>query len=104
MAGKGGMGLGDRPRPAKTAALKAGELAAWLPENDDRREPGLVDEGGFMAVPVAAPGLGVDGIDADGVAGAPACGAEGSERASGSSDAVVMADPASDAVEPRRAN
>ena len=94
------MGLGERPRPAKTAALSEGEFAAWLPEKDDRREPGLVEDGGFMAVP----GTGVEGIEAEGVAGAPPKAVGGKGNASGSSDAVVITDPASDVAEPRRAN
>ena len=99
IAGRGGIGLGERPRPAKTAAFNEGELAAWLPEKDDLREPGLVDDGGFIAVP----GIGVDGIEADGVAGAP-WDEGGSGKASGSSDVVVMTEPASDVADPRRAN
>ncbi len=50
MAGKGGIGDGDRPVRANVAALSDGDPAACEPENDDRLEPGLVDVGGgFIA-------------------------------------------------------
>ncbi len=66
MAGKGGIGDGDRPVRANVAALSDGDPAACEPENDDRLEPGLVDVGGgFIAA-----GRGVDGMEVDGVIGA----------------------------------
>lgn len=96
IAGKGGIGEGDRPaRPLNVAADNEGEAAACEPVNDDRRDPGLVDVGGgFMA----DDGCGVDGTEALGVMGAAARLAYKSVC----SEAVVITEPVSEVVEPRR--
>lgn len=98
-AGKGGIGDGDRPaRPTNAVVLSDGDPAACDPENEERRDPGLVDDaGGSM-------GCGVDGIDADaegviGVARWRGMGCGGSVN----SEAEVIADPASDTFDPLRA-
>lgn len=60
------MGDGDRPaRPTNAVVLSDGEFAACDPENEERLEPGLVDDAGGSI------GCGVDGMeaDADGVIG-----------------------------------
>jgi len=51
MAGRGGIGEGERPvRPRNVVAEREGEAAACEPEKEDRLEPGLVEVGGgFMA-------------------------------------------------------
>ena len=46
IAGRGGIGEGERPRrPWKVVVDSEGEPAACDPENEDLREPGLVDGG-----------------------------------------------------------
>ena len=102
MAGRGGMGDGERPRPGNAAAESAGDPAACEPEKEDRREPGLVDGGGgFIAVDV---GPGVDGTDALGIMGAPpGTGLDKLGRGiSVCSDAEVITEPVSDVVDARR--
>jgi L-aminopeptidase/D-esterase-like protein len=97
IAGRGGIGDGDRPAlPRKAVADNAGEAAACEPENVDRRDPGLVVlVGGFMA---AGAGCGVDGIEAEGVIGA----ASRFLRLSVCSDAIVITEPVSEVVDARR--
>lgn len=59
IAGRGGMGEGERPRPGAT--LNAGEAAPCCEENDERRELGLCAEpggGGFIVLM-----FGVDGTE-----------------------------------------
>ena len=63
IAGKGGMGDGERPVRAKAAALRDGDPAACEPDNDDLLED---VRGGFIAW-----GRGVDDTEVDGVIGAP---------------------------------
>ena len=49
IAGRGGIGEGERPvRPGKAAALalREGDPAACEPEKDDRRELGRIDPSG----------------------------------------------------------
>lgn len=102
MAGRGGIGEGDLPvRPGKAAALSDGEPAACEPEKDDRRDPGRTEaRGGSIGV-----GCGVDGTDAVGVAGAIGLMELDKEGfiCSVNSEAEVIADPASDTFDPRRA-
>jgi hypothetical protein len=66
MAGKGGIGDGDlpvRPWNADAEVLSAGDPAACEPENEERREPGLVAGGSIC--------WGVE--DAEGVMGVARC-------------------------------
>ena len=100
MAGSGGIGDGERPRPCKPTAESDGDAAAWDPENEDRLEPGLLAvDGGFIAVGACC---GVEGTEVLGVIGAP----EGLIRLGGNSvcsDAEVMTEPFSEVVDARRA-
>lgn len=46
-AGNGGIGDGDLPaRPTNAVVLSDGEPAACDPENEERLDPGLVDDAG----------------------------------------------------------
>ena len=101
MAGRGGMGEGDRPaRPGKAVAERAGDPAACEPENEDLLEPGLgAARGGFMAVELDA-GPGVEGTEALGVMGAPPMGID-TLGISVYSEADVMTEPVSDVVDAR---
>lgn len=97
MAGRGGIGEGERPvLPRKVVADNDGEAAACEPEKDDLLDPGLVDVGGGCMA--AGAGCGVEGTDAVGVIGA----ASSAFKFSANSDAEVMTDPVSEVVEARR--
>lgn len=98
MAGRGA-GEGDRPRKAalELTGKSNGEPAA-ADENDDLLEPGR-PLGGFML----DRGVGVKGIGVLAEACMAADPGMTEPLASGSSEARVMTDPASDAVEQRRA-
>ena len=90
------MGDGDLPRPGKADADSDGELAAWEPEKDDRREPGLA--GGFMVL-----AAGVEATEVDGVIGPALFTAEvAAGMRSVCSDAEVMTEPVSEVVDDRR--
>lgn len=102
------MGLGLRPRPGNADAPREGELAAWLPENEDRREPALcVDGGGFILAltTLAWARRGVVGTEVEGVMGVVPPGMVGNvpEKCSGNSEAEVIAEPVSEVAEPRLA-
>jgi hypothetical protein len=80
-----GAGEGDRPARSPVVAVSKGELAA-AEENDDRLDPGMF-VGGFMFD---------SGVEGTGVLDDAACMGYG---LSGSSDASVTTEPASDAVD-----
>lgn len=89
MAGKGA-GEGERPARSPVVAVSKGELAA-AEENEERLDPGMLT-GGFMLD---------NGVEGTGVvADVPACKAY---ELSGSSEASVTTEPASDAVDARLA-